>query len=79
MSGPAFDFCLVVTQRRHVDDTALSVVGDGARQWMEIAQAFAGPPTIRTKEFLTMSRRSYETLLLDVDDHGVATLTLNRP
>ena len=45
---------------------------------MEIAQAFAGPRPPH-KEFLTMSRRSYETLLLDVDDHGVATLTFNRP
>ncbi len=44
VSGPAEDFCLVVTQRRHVDDTALSITGDTARQWMEVAQAFAGPP-----------------------------------
>ena len=42
--GAAEDFCLVVTQRRHVDDTDLSVAGDGARHWMRIAQAFAGPP-----------------------------------
>jgi hypothetical protein len=41
--GPALDFCLVVTQRRHVDDTALVTVGDIARQWMLNAQAFAGP------------------------------------
>ena len=43
--GTALDFCLVVTQRRHVDDSALSVAGPVARQWMAIAQAFAGPPT----------------------------------
>jgi uncharacterized protein (TIGR03084 family) len=42
--GPALDFCLVVTQRRHVDDTALDVQGDAAREWISIAQAFAGPP-----------------------------------
>jgi uncharacterized protein (TIGR03084 family) len=42
--GPALDFCLVVTQRRHPDDTRLVVQGAAARQWMEIAQAFAGPP-----------------------------------
>ena len=42
--GPAVDFCLVVTQRRHVDDTALEIEGDAAREWMAIAQAFAGPP-----------------------------------
>jgi len=44
ITGPAEDFCLVVTQRRHVDDTALAVSGETARQWMLIAQAFAGPP-----------------------------------
>ena len=43
--GPAVDFCLVVTQRRHVDDTELEAHGDGARRWLEIAQCFAGPPT----------------------------------
>lgn len=43
--GPAEDFCLVVTQRRHVDDTALVTDGEDARAWMEHAQAFAGGPT----------------------------------
>ncbi len=43
--GPAEDFCLVVTQRRHVDDTALTTEGELARNWMEIAQAFAGGAT----------------------------------
>jgi len=43
--GPAEDFCLVVTQRRHVDNTELAVVGEAAREWMLIAQAFAGAPT----------------------------------
>jgi uncharacterized protein (TIGR03084 family) len=42
--GDAVDFCLVVTQRRHVDDTALAVTGASAAEWMAIAQAFAGPP-----------------------------------
>jgi hypothetical protein len=45
VSGPAEDFCLVVTQRRHVDDTALVVNGDAARDWMLKAQAFAGAAT----------------------------------
>ncbi len=45
ISGPLGDFCLVVTQRRHVDSTALEVVGDDARAWMVRAQAFAGPAT----------------------------------
>jgi uncharacterized protein (TIGR03084 family) len=43
--GPARDFCLVVTQRRHPSDTALEITGDVARSWIAIAQAFAGPPT----------------------------------
>jgi uncharacterized protein (TIGR03084 family) len=43
VTGTALDFCLLVTQRRHRDDTALVVTGDTARQWMSIAQAFAGP------------------------------------
>jgi uncharacterized protein (TIGR03084 family) len=42
--GPALDFCLVVTQRRNVADTGIVSEGDVARQWMTIAQAFAGPP-----------------------------------
>ena len=45
VTGPALDFCLVVTQRRHVDDTDLVVEGDAASDWMRKAQAFAGPPT----------------------------------
>lgn len=43
--GGAEDFCLVVTQRAHVDDTALTVSGPAAREWMELAQCFAGPAT----------------------------------
>ena len=43
--GPAEDFCLVVAQRRHVDDTNLVVSGDVARDWMLKAQCFAGPAT----------------------------------
>jgi uncharacterized protein (TIGR03084 family) len=42
--GPALDFCLVVTQRRHRDDTALTAEGPVATEWLSIAQAFAGPP-----------------------------------
>jgi uncharacterized protein (TIGR03084 family) len=44
ITGPAEDFCLVVVQRRHVDSTRLALEGDTARQWMLLAQAFAGPP-----------------------------------
>jgi uncharacterized protein (TIGR03084 family) len=42
--GPALDFCLVVTQRRHPADTAVTTTGPVARQWISIAQAFAGAP-----------------------------------
>lgn len=45
ISGSVEDFCLVVTQRRHHLATGLVVEGDAAREWMEVAQAFAGPPT----------------------------------
>jgi uncharacterized protein (TIGR03084 family) len=44
VSGSAEDFCLVVTQRRHLDDTNL-VAGDLARHWLLRAQAFAGGPS----------------------------------
>jgi len=44
VTGPALDFCLRVTQRRHRDDLALVAVGADADAWLDIAQAFAGPP-----------------------------------
>lgn len=44
VTGSALDFCLVVTQRRHLDDTHLVVAGDVAAEWLSIAQAFAGAP-----------------------------------
>jgi uncharacterized protein (TIGR03084 family) len=44
VSGAMLDFCLVVTQRRHLADTGLEVMGDAAREWISIAQAFAGEP-----------------------------------
>ena len=43
--GPAEHFCLVVTQRRHIDDTELRTEGAPAREWMERAQAYAGAAT----------------------------------
>ena len=45
VKGAALDFCLVVTQRRHVADTGLEVTGEHATDWLSKAQAFAGPPT----------------------------------
>jgi uncharacterized protein (TIGR03084 family) len=42
--GPVEDFCMVVAQRRHLEDTDIVVTGETATRWMEIAQVFAGPP-----------------------------------
>ncbi len=44
VSGPAVDFALLVTQRRHPDDLHLTATGPLAQQWITIAQAFAGAP-----------------------------------
>jgi len=55
ITGPALDFCLLVTQRRHRDDVDLTIEGQAAQEWMAIAQAFAGAagtgrPPIRREE-----------------------------
>jgi uncharacterized protein (TIGR03084 family) len=44
VTGGAVDFCLLITQRRHPEDTDLRATGPHAREWLGIAQAFAGPP-----------------------------------
>ena len=44
VSGPIEDFCLVLTRRRHVADTALVTSGPIAGEWMTVGQAYAGPP-----------------------------------
>ncbi|GII02147.1 TIGR03084 family metal-binding protein [Planobispora takensis] len=43
VSGPAVDFCLLVTRRRHRDDLAVTAVGEEADRWLDIAQAYRGP------------------------------------
>ncbi|MFI1100873.1 TIGR03084 family metal-binding protein [Streptomyces melanogenes] len=43
VTGPALDFCLLVTQRVHRSDTAVRAHGPDADRWLGIAQAFAGP------------------------------------
>ncbi|ORW24394.1 TIGR03084 family metal-binding protein [Mycobacterium palustre] len=48
IEGPAQDFVLTVTQRRHWTETALTVRGAVAKRWLDIAQAFAGAPSRRT-------------------------------
>jgi uncharacterized protein (TIGR03084 family) len=47
VTGPAEDFVLTVTQRRHWTETELTVEGQAARDWLDIAQAFAGAPSRR--------------------------------
>lgn len=46
VTGPAEDFCLVVTQRRHRADTALVAEGAVTAEWLSIAQCFAGGPSL---------------------------------
>lgn len=42
VTGSALDFALLVTQRRHFDDTSLTATPGAAADWVSIAQAFAG-------------------------------------
>ena len=44
VKGDALDFATVVTQVRNIKDTNLKIEGQVAKQWMEIAQCFAGKP-----------------------------------
>jgi uncharacterized protein (TIGR03084 family) len=57
IEGTASDFCRVVTQRSHVDDTDLSIAGVSARDWMLKAQAFAGRATIGPKPKINRNMR----------------------
>lgn len=43
--GSALEFALVTTQRKPFAASSLACEGELARDWMERAQAFAGPPT----------------------------------
>ncbi len=44
IAGPALDFCLLATRRRHRDDLALRAYGSEADRWLDIAQAYRGSP-----------------------------------
>ena len=44
VSGSAEDFCMLVTQRRHVDDTDLRYADGPVTDWLHMTQCFAGPP-----------------------------------
>ena len=43
VTGPAADFCLLVTRRRHPADLAVVASGPAAEHWLGIAQAYRGP------------------------------------
>jgi uncharacterized protein (TIGR03084 family) len=43
VSGPALDFCLLTTRRRHRAELALAATGADADHWLDIAQAYRGP------------------------------------
>jgi uncharacterized protein (TIGR03084 family) len=43
ITGPAVDFCLLVTRRRHHADLAVTATGDDAVAWLDLAQAYRGP------------------------------------
>jgi uncharacterized protein (TIGR03084 family) len=45
VAGNAADFCLLVTQRRHRSEVQLQTQGTLAAEWLDIAQAYAGPST----------------------------------
>jgi uncharacterized protein (TIGR03084 family) len=44
VTGAAYDFCLLVTRRINRADTSLVAIGRDTNLWLNIAQAFAGPP-----------------------------------
>lgn len=44
VTGSAWDFALLATRRRHRHDLDLHATGEDAEAWLEVAQAFAGPP-----------------------------------
>ena len=43
VTGSAYDFALLVTQRAHRSDLDLVATGPDADRWLDVAQAFAGP------------------------------------
>ncbi len=43
VTGAAYDFCLLVTQRVHRADTSLVAIGRDAEHWLAIAQCLRRP------------------------------------
>jgi uncharacterized protein (TIGR03084 family) len=52
VTGPAEEFVLVVTQRRHWSETDLVAEGPVARSWLEVAQVFAGAASRRRPKLM---------------------------
>lgn len=44
VTGSALDLCLLAVRRRHRADSDLVATGPDADTWLDVAQAFAGPP-----------------------------------
>lgn len=44
VTGSGYDFALLATRRRHLDDVDVSAEGNVAGHWLSIVQAFAGMP-----------------------------------
>jgi uncharacterized protein (TIGR03084 family) len=44
VTGPALDFCLLAVRRRHRADVSVTARGADASRWLDLVQAFAGPP-----------------------------------
>lgn len=44
VTGSAYDFALLATRRRHLDDVDVHAEGETAAHWLTIVQAFAGLP-----------------------------------
>jgi uncharacterized protein (TIGR03084 family) len=44
VTGPAVDFCMLVTRRRNRADLAVKATGAEADKWLDIAQAYRGSP-----------------------------------
>lgn len=42
--GPAVDFCLLTTRRRHRSDLRMIATGSQAERWLDIAQGYRGAP-----------------------------------
>jgi uncharacterized protein (TIGR03084 family) len=44
VTGSGYDFAMLATRRRHVEDVDVHAEGDDAAHWLTIVQAFAGLP-----------------------------------